>query len=562
MQLMCGYRAKLTVVLGCLLTNVLMAPTAQAGTTTTLTNFGSNPKNLPMYLYTPTNVGAKPPLLLHLHACHAANGGQSMCSSGNSFAQQADKYGFLMVCPSAVSSDQCWDVHSTADLTHDGTGSDSEGMMSAINYVIANKNADANRVYVSGYSSGGMMTQAMIGAYPDVFKAGAAFAGVPFGCFAQGSIDSLGWSSTCANGQVTMTGAQWGDLVRAAYPGYTGPRPRIQLWHGSVDTTVAFHNFAEAIKQWTNVLGVSETPTSTENNALQTGWIRTRYADGAGVVQVEAIQETGKGHGDLSVDPEAGEAIHFLGLDSNNPNPVPDGGTVTLKDSSVDIASPDAFIKMDLAGSTGGTTGTGGSKATGGTGATGGVTTSGGATSLGGATTSGGAAATAGATASAGTTATGGAKSTGGTTAAGGTTTSGGAAAAAGAMASAGTVVTGGVIASAGVSATGGAIQTGGSPGGMATGGNANTGGSVAGGYSTTSQATAAGGSRTNTEGASSAGSSASSPAKGGSSGCSFASGSPNRFSPPALLLVLGILALGWRRRSGRAFSRRRSPRV
>jgi hypothetical protein len=45
-----------------------------------------------------------------------------------------------MVCPSAVSSDQCWDVHSTADLTHDGTGSDAEGIMSAINYVIANKN--------------------------------------------------------------------------------------------------------------------------------------------------------------------------------------------------------------------------------------------------------------------------------------------------------------------------------------------------------------------------------------------------------------------------------------
>jgi acetylxylan esterase len=559
---MCGYRAKLTVVLGCLLTNVLMAPTAQAGTTTTLTNFGSNPKNLPMYLYTPTNVGAKPPLLLHLHACHAANGGQSMCSSGNSFAQQADQYGFLMVCPSAVSSDQCWDVHSTADLTHDGTGSDAEGMMSAINYVIANKNADANRVYVSGYSSGGMMTQALIGDYPDVFKAGAAFAGVPFGCFAQGNIDSLGWSSTCANGQVTMTGAQWGDLVRAAYPGYTGSRPRIQLWHGSVDTTVAFHNFGEAIKQWTNVLGVSETPTSTENDALQTGWIRTRYADSAGVVQVEAIQETGKGHGDLSVDPEAGEAIHFLGLDSNNP--VPDGGTVTVKDSSVaDTDSADAFIKMDLAGSTGGTTGTGGSKATGGAGATGGATISGGSVSSGGAANSGGVGAPGGATASAGATATGGAKATGGTTtAAGGTTTSGGAGAAAGAMASAGTTATGGAIASGGVSATGGAIQTGGSPstGGMATGGNTNAGGAATGGASTTSQTSAAGGG--NTAVASSASSSTASPAKGSSSGCSFATSSRNRCSPAGLLLVLGLLALGWRRRSGRAFSRRKSPRV
>ena len=45
-----------------LLAAAAAVPTAQAGTTTTLTNFGSNPKNLPMYLYTPTNVGAKPPL--------------------------------------------------------------------------------------------------------------------------------------------------------------------------------------------------------------------------------------------------------------------------------------------------------------------------------------------------------------------------------------------------------------------------------------------------------------------------------------------------------------------
>jgi len=67
------------------------------------------------------------------------------------------------------------------------------------------------------------------------------------------------------------------------------------LWHGSIDTTVAFVNFGEAIKEWTNVLGVSETPTSTENNAIQTGWIRTRYADSAGLVEVEAIQETERG---------------------------------------------------------------------------------------------------------------------------------------------------------------------------------------------------------------------------------------------------------------------------
>jgi acetylxylan esterase len=516
MRTICGYRAELTVGFACLLAFAMAASTAQAGTTTQLTNFGSNPKNLPMYLYTPTNVGAKPPILLHLHACHAQNGGQSSCSSNDSFAQQADKYGFLMVCPSAVSSDQCWDVHSTADLTHDGTGSDAEGMMSAINYVIANKNGDANRVYVAGYSSGGMMTEAMIGDYPDVFKAGAAFAGVPFGCFAQGNIDSLGWSSTCANGQVTMTGAQWGDLVRAAYPGYSGPRPRIQLWHGSVDTTVAFHNFGEAIKQWANVLGVSETPTSTENNAPQTGWIRTRYADSAGVVQVEAIQETGKGHGDLTVD--ATDAIHFLGLDGSNP--VLDGGVVISKDSAVaDTASPDTSTKTDSARSTGGTTVTGGVTAMGGAVGTGGAPSSGGTKAMGGVLATGGNGATGGVTATGGAVGTGGAPSSGGTKATGGVLATGGTGTTGGVIASGGVITTGGAVRTGGANSTGGVIPTGGSPstgGGMAEGGSTNTG-------------------VTSTNGS--------------SSGCSLTRGNSNRFAPASLLLVLGILIVGWRRR-------------
>ena len=55
-------RCRIELLMTCLLATVAAAATARAGTTTTLTNFGSNPKNLPMYLYTPSNVGAKPPL--------------------------------------------------------------------------------------------------------------------------------------------------------------------------------------------------------------------------------------------------------------------------------------------------------------------------------------------------------------------------------------------------------------------------------------------------------------------------------------------------------------------
>ena len=48
--------------------------------------------------------------------------------------------------------------------------------------------------------------------------------------------------------------------ARAMYPGYTGFRPRIQLWHGSADTIINYANYTEAVEQWTNVLGLPATP--------------------------------------------------------------------------------------------------------------------------------------------------------------------------------------------------------------------------------------------------------------------------------------------------------------
>jgi acetylxylan esterase len=325
---------------------------AHAATVEQITSFGSNPSGIDMYLYTPSNVAAKPAILVGPHACHGK--ATDVCQGGNAFAQQADKHGYLLVCPGAKSSDGCWDVHSKAVLTHDG-GGDAGGMISMVRWVVDNRNGDPERVFAAGHSSGGMMTNVLLGSYPDVFKAGAAFAGVPFACYAQGAVDSLGWNTTCATGKVVLTGPEWGDLVRAAYPVFSGPRPRMQLWHGTNDDVLYFQNFKEEIKQWTNVLGLRETPTSTENNALQSTWIRTRYADDNGVIWLEAIQETGQPH-NLIVD--AAEAIHFFGLD--NVNSQPDAGTK-------DGAGRDAMAGTGGAGGdTGGRGGTGGNSGSGG----------------------------------------------------------------------------------------------------------------------------------------------------------------------------------------------------
>src|SRR5690606_24307249 len=128
--------------------------------------------------------------------------------------------------------------------------------------------------------------------YPDVFKAGSAFAGVPAGCFA--TSDGSGWNSQCANGQISRTAEQWGDLARAMYPGYSGSYPRMQLWHGTNDTTLHYNNFGEAIKQWTNLHRISQTPVFTDSPS--SGWTRTRYGSNSTTAPVEGISASGTGH--------------------------------------------------------------------------------------------------------------------------------------------------------------------------------------------------------------------------------------------------------------------------
>jgi len=272
-----------------------------------VTGFGANPSSLRMYVYKPTTVAAKPAIVVVVHYCH---GDGVAMFNGSQFATLADQYGYIAIYPSVtLATDGCFDVASSAALTHNG-GSDPVGIMSMITYAEQHYNGDPNRVYVTGVSSGAMETNVLLGDYPDVFKAGVAFAGVPFGCFAV-SPDSLRWSNACATGTVTHTAQEWGDIVRAAYPGYSGARPRFQIWHGTADTTLNYVNFGEEIKQWTNVLGVSQTPTLTDSPS--SGDTRTQYANSSGVVQVEGHSLAGVTH---SIPVDAAAAIHFFGLDS------------------------------------------------------------------------------------------------------------------------------------------------------------------------------------------------------------------------------------------------------
>ncbi|WP_062357770.1 extracellular catalytic domain type 1 short-chain-length polyhydroxyalkanoate depolymerase [Herbidospora yilanensis] len=300
-------------------------PSAAAAALTQVTNFGANPTNLKMYIYVPDNVAAQPALLVLTHYC-GGSAGAIFNGNGRDYVTAADRYGYVIVIPEVTRTEKCFDVSTSAALRRDG-GGDSTGVMAMVAWARQRHNVDPARIVVSGFSSGAMMTNVLAAQYPDVFAAGSAFSGVPAGCFAttNGSL----WNSQCSGGQLIKTAQQWGDQARAMYPGYTGRRPRMQLWHGTTDTTLHYNNFGEEIKQWTNLHGLSQTPSFTDQP--QSNWTRTRYGTTSAQATVEGISISGVGH-QLPMSGQLAYAITFLGLDgggtpSPSPSPSPSTGT-------------------------------------------------------------------------------------------------------------------------------------------------------------------------------------------------------------------------------------------
>ncbi|MBM0277986.1 extracellular catalytic domain type 1 short-chain-length polyhydroxyalkanoate depolymerase [Micromonospora tarensis] len=319
-------RRKLLLALAVsLVTAGLVVPTfrpAYAASLAEVTSFGDNPGRMRMHVYVPDNRPARPATVVAMHGCGGSGPG---FYSGSEFASLADRYGFIVIYPSATQQagfGNCFDTWSDAAKRRGG-GSDPVSIISMIRHVQQQYTADPDRVYATGSSSGGMMTNHMLALYPDVFKAGAAFMGVPYNCFANAA-DYPPGSSQCTGGNMNRTPQQWGDAVRQAYPGYTGPRPRVQLWHGTSDTLVPYSLLQETIEQWTNVFGLSQTPTSTDTP--QANWNRRRYADSSGTVQVEAYSIQGAGHS-LPSAGMAAAAVQFFGLTSPTTPPPTDPTT-------------------------------------------------------------------------------------------------------------------------------------------------------------------------------------------------------------------------------------------
>ncbi len=290
----------LTALLGCSVLpacgGAIAEEDEQIGTTsqslTSVTSFGSNPGNLNMYTHVPAGLPAGRPLVVMLHGC---NQSAALIDQISEWSVLASRYNFAVVYPEQKTSnnaDSCFTWFSGTDITRNK--GEVLSIKQMVDYMKTTYGVDGTRVYVSGLSAGGYMTTALMATYPDVFAAGAVSSGGPYKC-----ATTVAATTSCMNGTTVKTPKQWGDLVRGAYSGYTGPYPKLVAFHGQADTRVYPQNMTEDMKQWTNVNGADQTVDFTESFR---GATHNIYRTSAGRDVVETWSFPSMAHG-LAVDP-------------------------------------------------------------------------------------------------------------------------------------------------------------------------------------------------------------------------------------------------------------------
>ena len=279
---------------------------AQTSTTTSaltasiteVTSFGSNPGALKMFVHVPPSLPAGAPMVLVLHGCTQT--AADIATTG--WSELADQAGFLVVYPEQELPNnpaRCFnwagEYGDPSDLQR-GKG-ENLSIKQMVDQAITDHGSDPKRVFVVGFSAGGGTAAIMAATYPDVFAGAATMAGLPYDC-----TTTYAEVNGCMKPGKTKTAADWAALVKAADPGFAGPWPRMSIWQGSADTTVAPANRMELVKQWTGVHGIDGAAPVTDTVDGQSHAV---YKDSSGAVLVETYEVADMPHG-VPVVPAAG----------------------------------------------------------------------------------------------------------------------------------------------------------------------------------------------------------------------------------------------------------------
>ena len=213
--------------------------------------FGENPGRLRMRAYLPPRAAGNP-LVVLLHGC-----GQdaAVFAQDSGWIALADRLHIPLVLPEqaeANNAGRCFQWFQPSDIArdHGEAGSIAEMVRAAT----IRLGSDPHRVFVVGLPAGGAMAAALLAAYPDLFTAGAAVAGLPVGS-ARSSMQAILRMAAAGPDQRPEASAAKARAIAPA--GFAGPWPRLSVWQGEADTTVAPENATLLATQWCALQGLT-----------------------------------------------------------------------------------------------------------------------------------------------------------------------------------------------------------------------------------------------------------------------------------------------------------------
>jgi poly(hydroxyalkanoate) depolymerase family esterase len=270
--------------------------TVAAAQLTEETSFGSNPGNLRMFHYVPANRPAGAPLVVVAHGC-AQTAQEQAETSG--WLTLAERFKFAVLFPqTSTTNEPLGGCFRTWIPAHQQRGAGEPlSVKQMVDTLKAQYSLSSSATFITGMSSGGHLANVMMATYPDVFAAGAPQSSFPYKCAMDASELTM-----CAQGGRNYTAQQWGDLARSGYPGYNGPWPKVQIWHGSADTLIYLPNQYQQVMQWTNANAIDAMPDWTD---YLLGYPRNTYNTQFGSTRVQTVTVTGMGHA-VAVDPGIG----------------------------------------------------------------------------------------------------------------------------------------------------------------------------------------------------------------------------------------------------------------
>lgn len=269
-----------------------------------IAGFGSNPGALGARSYVPENLPRGAALVVVLHGCTQTADGYDHASG---WSKLAAEQGFTLLFPEQQRGNNpnlCFNWFVPEDVTRDR--GEALSIRQMIEAMVTRHSLDRRRVFITGLSAGGAMATAMLATYPDVFAGGAIIAGLAYG---SASTIPQAFDRMRGHGGPSKTGLQ--QRLSAASP-HEGIWPKISIWQGTADNTVASSNADSILAQWQGVHGVDAGPTRKET---VDGHMRKVWCDADGNELIETYTIAGMGHGTplkTSGDDGLGVAAPFM----------------------------------------------------------------------------------------------------------------------------------------------------------------------------------------------------------------------------------------------------------